>query len=70
MQLVFQAYELRIAQHINQYSITDLSAHVALYVGGRGVLGHGSGGPRGGSSKSPSLKYVVCQLCGKVGMSL
>lgn len=67
MQLAFQAYELRLSQQINHYSITEPSANAAFYGGARGSLGRGSGGSRGGFSKFSQSKALICQLCGKIG---
>lgn len=66
MQLAFQAYELRIAQQVKNFSLTDPSANAAFYGGARGAVGRGFSGNRGGNSKSPSLMSIVCQLCGKI----
>lgn len=67
MQLAFQAYELRLAQQVNQLAVVDPSANAVFYGGGRGALGRGAGGARGGFSKFTNAKSIVCQLCGKVG---
>lgn len=64
MQLTFQSYELRLAQKIHQFYVTDPSANDAFYGGGRGALDRGSSGIHSCFSK---VKYVVCQLCGKLG---
>lgn len=67
MQLAFQAYELRIAQQMNHYSVADPSVNTAFYGGARGALGRGAGGNRIGFSKSSSAKTMICQLCCKIG---